>query len=154
MSKNLCAAYNYDALTNTLNASKAFIKKASQYGTTEYNTFRNLRNDNPDMKVVELQKVEKGNGLTYSKMEKVISMCRDMEVRFAVYETVKEYSQIQPNPYQFVKKWFEENYANWNQMSFDAENKFVPKTKAEMETEAKARAEQEKNKVTDMPKVS
>lgn len=151
MSKNLCAAYNYDALNNVLYASKVFVKKASQYGTTEYNTLKNLRNDNPGITIEEMQKVEKGNGLTYSKMEKVIGMCRDKEARFAVYETVKEYSQIQPNPYQFVKKWFEDNYANWNQMSFDAENKFVPKTKAEMEAEAKKMAEQEKNKVIDMP---
>lgn len=154
MSKNLCAAYNYDAVNNVLNASKAFIKKASQYGTTEYNILRNLRNDNPGVTVEEIQKVEKGHGLTYTKMEKVIGMCRDKEVRFMVYKTVKEYSQIQPNPYQFVKKWFEENYANWNQMSFDAENYFVPKTKAEMEAEAKEKAEQEANKVIDMPKAS
>ena len=152
MSKNLCAAYNYDAMENILYVSNAFRKKASQYGTTEYNTFRNLRNDNPGITIEEMQKVEKGRGLTYSKMEKVIGMCRDKEARFAVYETVKEYSQIQPNPYRFVKKWFEDNYANWNQMSFDAENKFVPKTKKEMEMEAKARAEQEKDKVIDMPK--
>ena len=92
--------------------------------------------------------------MLYSKMETVIGMCRDKEARFAVYETIKEYSQIQRNPYQFVKKWFEDNYANWNQMSFDAENKFVPKTKAEMEAEAKEKAEQEANKIIDMPKVS
>jgi len=61
---------------------------------------------------------------------------------------------IQRNPYQFVKKRFEDNYAKWNQMSFDAENKFVPKAKAEMEAEAKEKAEQEANKVIDMPKVS
>jgi len=154
MSKNLCAAYNYDAMENTLYVSNAFRKKASQYGTIEYNTLRNLRNENPGIRVEEMQKVEKGNGLNYSKMEKVISMCRDKEARFAVYETIKEYSQIQRNPYQFVKKWFEDNYANWNQMSFDAENKFVPKTKAEMEAEAKEKAEQEANKVIDMPKAS
>lgn len=39
MSKNLCAAYNYDAMENTLYVSNAFRKKASQYGTTEYNIF-------------------------------------------------------------------------------------------------------------------
>ena len=31
MSKNLCAAYNYDAMENTLYVSNAFRKKASQY---------------------------------------------------------------------------------------------------------------------------
>lgn len=152
MSKNLCAAYNYDAMENVLYVSNAFRKKASQYDTTEYNTLRNLRNDNPNITIKEMQKVEKGNGLTYSKMEKVIGMCRDKEERFAVYKTVKEYSQIQPNPYLFVKKWFEDNYANWNQLALDTENKFVPKTKAEMEAEAKENAEQEANKVIDMPK--
>ena len=74
MSKNLCAAYNYDAMENVLYVSNAFRKKASQYGTTEYNTLRNLRNDNPGIRVEEMQKVEKGNGLNYSKMEKVINM--------------------------------------------------------------------------------
>ena len=154
MSKNLCAAYNYDALNNVLNASKAFIKKASQYGTTEYNILRNLRNDNPGMQIVETQKVEKNNGLTYSKMETVIGKCRDKKERFARYEAVKELSKIQTNPYKFVKEWFEENYANWDQLALDSENKFVPKTKAEMEAEAKEKAEQEANKVIDMPKVS
>ena len=100
MSKNLCAAYNYDAMENTLYVSNAFRKKASQYGTIEYNTLRNLRNENPGIRVEEMQKVEKGNGLNYSKMEKVISMCRDKEARFAVYETIKEYSNPDSEKYK------------------------------------------------------
>ena len=59
MSKNLCAAYNYDAMENTLYVSNAFRKKASQYGTIEYNTLRNLRNDNPGIKVMEVPKSER-----------------------------------------------------------------------------------------------
>ena len=54
----------------------------------------------------------------------------------------------------YAEEWFEENYANWDQLALDSENMFVPKTKAEMEAEAKEKAEQEANKIIDMPKVS
>ena len=43
--------YNYDAITNTLTMTASFAKKASQLNTPEYNTVRQLRLDNPGMKI-------------------------------------------------------------------------------------------------------
>ena len=37
--------YNYDVQTNTLAMSPAFAKKASRYGTPEYNLVMQLRHD-------------------------------------------------------------------------------------------------------------
>lgn len=51
MTANKFAGYSYDAISNTLTMTAAFAKKASQLNTAEYNIVRQLRNDNPGMKI-------------------------------------------------------------------------------------------------------
>lgn len=45
------AGYSYDAISNTLTMTAAFAKKASQLNTPEYHIVRQLRLDNPGMKI-------------------------------------------------------------------------------------------------------
>ena len=141
-------SYNYDALNNTLTMTKAFARKASQLNTSEYKTLLQLRNDNPGMKVVMKEGNNKSvskntaSGITFKQMETFISQCRDSEPRLKTYERVKALSKVQRSPYKYVKDWFLTNYANYaDEPVFDEDGFVIVKTKAQMEQEAKEKAE-------------
>lgn len=141
-------SYNYDALNNTLTMTKAFARKASQLNTSEYKTLLQLRNDNPGMKIVMKESNNKSaskntaSGITFKQMETFISQCRDSEPRLNTYERVKALSKVQRSPYKYVKDWFLTNYANYaDEPVFDEDGFVIVKTKAQMEQEAKEKAE-------------
>lgn len=150
MTTNKIAGYSYDAISNTLTMTAAFAKKASQLNTPEYNIVRQLRNDNPGMKIEKSAAKASANrplNITFAKMEGYIALCRDKEARLKEFKKVKALSAIQSSPYKYVKTWFLNNYANYSeQPEFDADGFVVVKTKSQMEAEAKAKAEAEAKK--------
>ena len=141
------AGYSYDALTNTLTISATFAKKASQLNTNEYNILRQLRLDNPGMKIEKASPKASSNrpvSITFPQMESFIAQCRDSVKRLDAYNKVKALSKIQASPYAYVRKWFLDNYANYSvQPEFDADGFVIVKTKSQMEAEAKAKEEAE-----------
>ena len=150
MTPNKIAGYSYDAISNTLTMTAAFAKKASQLNTAEYNIVRQLRNDNPGMKIEKSAAKAPANrplNITFAKMEEYIKQCRDSKDRLEAFKKVKSLSKIQASPYKYVKTWFLNNYANYSeQPEFDAEGFVIVKTKSQMEAEKKAAAEaQEQN---------
>ena len=137
-------SYNFDAINTVLTITKDFARKASQLNTPEYKTLLQLRNDNPNLKIVmrEGGKAQSGSGITFKQMEAFIKQCRDSESRLELYERVKALSKVQRSPYKYVKDWFLTNYANYSENpEFDADNYVIVKTKAQMEQEAKGAAE-------------
>lgn len=131
----------YNPIDNTLTLSESFAKKASRPNTPEYRMLLQYRTDCPGLVILKKEKNSKNkpDSLTFSKMEHLISLCEDSAERMKKYQTVRALSQIQANPYQFVKRWFDENYANWKSVDLNEQNyTFVPKTRAEMEKEAVA----------------
>ena len=145
MTTKKIAGYSYDPITNTLTMTAAFAKNASQLHTAEYNIVRQLRNDNPGMKIEKsAAKVPSNRPLTitFAKMEEYIKQCRDSKDRLEAFKKVKTLSKIQASPYKYVKTWFLNNYANYSeQPEFDADGFVVVKTKSQMEAEKKAAAE-------------
>lgn len=145
MTTNKIAGYSYDPITNSLTMTAAFAKKASQLNTAEYNIVRQLRNDNPGMKIEKSAAKALSNrplNITFAKMEEYIKQCRDSKDRLEAFKKVKTLSKIQASPYKYVKTWFLNNYANYSeQPEFDAEGFVIVKTKSEMEAEKKAAAE-------------
>ena len=137
--------YNYDAITNTLTMTASFAKKASQLNTPEYNTVRQLRLDNPGMKIEKAIRKTPSNqpmNATFAQMEGFIAKCANSEERLDVFEKIKALSKIQASPYAYVRKWFLENYANYSeQPEFDAKGFVIAKTKSQMEAEKKAQEE-------------
>jgi len=138
--------YNYDAITNTLTMTASFAKKASQLNTPEYNTVRQLRLDNPGMKIEKAIRKTPSNqpmNATFAQMEGFIAKCANSEERLDVFEKIKALSKIQASPYAYVRKWFLENYANYSeQPEFDANGFVIAKTKSQMEAEKKAKAQE------------
>ena len=139
--------YNYDAITNTLTMTASFAKKASQLNTPEYNTVRQLRLDNPGMKIEKAIRKTPSNqpmNATFAQMEGFIAKCANSEERLDVFEKIKALSKIQASPYAYVRKWFLENYANYaEEPEFDANGFVIVKTKSQMEAEKKAKAQEE-----------
>ena len=145
MTTNKIAGYSYDPITNSLTMTAAFAKKASQLNTTEYNIVRQLRNDNPGMKIEKSAAKAPSNrplNITFAKMEEYIKQCRDSKDRLEAFKKVKTLSKIQASPYKYVKTWFLDNYANYSETPvFDADGFAVVKTKAQMDAEKKAAEE-------------
>lgn len=158
MTTNKIAGYSYDAISNTLTMTATFAKQASQLNTAEYNIVRQLRNDNPGMKIEKSAAKAPSNrplNITFAKMEEYIKNCRDGEIRLEAFKKVKSLSMIQSSPYQYVRTWFLDNYANYSeQPTFDADGFVIVKTKSEMEAEKKAQEEAEAAQtVAEQPKL-
>lgn len=108
------------AASRTIEVSKSFNNRASQYGTPEYNNLQNVRRDYPGFEVVVVaaRKATKSNkpsykGLTYDYMEKYISKHDDEK-----NSTMNEYMNLRAMTdeaeeacaealsYQEIKVWF------------------------------------------------
>ena len=137
------AAYSFDAISNTLTCSAAFLKKSSALNRPEYLTVKQLRADNPGMKIVPAEKKAREKrplNITFQKMEDFIGMCADSANRLEAFRKVRSLSKIQSSPYQYVKIWFLDNYANYSeQPEFDSNGFVIVKTRAEMDAELLAR---------------
>ena len=129
--------YSYNAITNTLTVSAAFLKNAATLHSKEYEIIRTLRADHGDITIVtEERRRSASRAMTFKQMEMHIKQCRDANKRLEAFEKVKALSKIQRSPYNYVKTWFMENYANYSEQPvFDEEGYVIVKTKAEMDAE-------------------
>ena len=157
MKKTNVTGYSFDPITNVVTCSESFLKKASRLNSPEYLVLKQFRAEIPGLKI---EKGEKKNGnrplnITFAKMEEYIKNCRDGETRLEAFQKVKSLSKIQSSPYQYVRTWFLENYANYSeQPTFDADGFVIVKTKSEMEAEKKAQEEAEAAQpVAEQPKL-
>ena len=129
-------SYNYDAISNTLTVSPTFLKNAGNLHSKEYEIIRKLRADHGDVKIVCESNRTAPRMMTFKQMSTHIAQCRDAQTRMAAFDRVKALSKIQKSPYNYVKTWFLDNYANYSEQPvFDEEGYVVVKTKAEMDSE-------------------
>ena len=157
MKKTNVTGYSFDPLTNVVTCSESFLKKASRLNSPEYNVLKQFRAEIPGLKIEKSEKKSSNRPLniTFAKMEEYIKNCRDGETRLEAFKKVKSLSKIQSSPYQYVRTWFLDNYANYSeQPTFDADGFVVVKTKSEMEAEKKAQEEAETAQtVTEQPEL-
>lgn len=100
---------------NTIVITKAFEKKASVYGSTEYQMLKDVQNDNPGF-TIEIKgaknKREAFKGLTYEYMEKYIAAKDKDGTIMAEYEMLRGISKeakallVEPATYHEMKVWF------------------------------------------------
>lgn len=135
--------YCFDIFTNTLSITDSFAKKASKYNSPEYQILMQLRADNPELVIVKAEKRTSHKAISFKEMEGFISKCDNKEQRLKEFKTIQALAKIQPSPYNAVKTWFLENYANYaEQPKFDENGFVIVKTKSQMETEKKAAGQQ------------
>lgn len=108
--------------------SKAFLAKASQLGTSEFETVRKLMEMLPRYKFVQKESIKKNpnkktyRNLTYDNMKKYIEANEKNPVAMlAEFQNVKAKSCIQSSPYAYVKKWFLEQYPDYTESKTEQE---------------------------------
>jgi len=101
--------------TKTLELSKSFSKKASMYGSEEYNTLTAAKNDYPSYKILitasaRRKAKDSHKGLSYEYMEQYIKKQENHEKKLNEFYilTAKNVDKetVTPAHYTTVKKWF------------------------------------------------
>ena len=114
---NACEA-NHE--NNTILCGKTFMKKASKYGTAEYNEFVGMKRDFPTYKVVVVEpKKAEGKmslkGLTREFMEHhIITRFGEGSDEHKDFLNQMRMSNAYTNPYMYMRKWFVNKYPNWD----------------------------------------
>ena len=131
----------------TAQVTKAFEKKACIFGTEEFNLWREYKAIYPDAKMVT-KKIKKNEdqkrrrNKTFENMEAYIATQPNAEDLKKEFETIKQRSQIQKSPYQYVLSWFEAKFDGYNDLDqFMAEKEAERKAKEAEKAAEKAAAE-------------
>ena len=131
----------------TAQVTKAFEKKACIFGTEEFNLWREYKAIYPDAKMVT-KKIKKNEdqkrrrNKTFENMDAYIATQPNAEDLKKEFETIKQRSQIQKSPYQYVLSWFETKFEGYDDLDqFMAEKEAERKAKEAEKAAEKAAAE-------------
>ena len=131
----------------TAQVTKAFEKKACIFGTEEFKLWREYKKEFPKAKMVtksikKSEKQKKRRNMTFDNMEAYIATQPDAKALKKEFETIKQRSQIQKSPYQYVLSWFEAKFEGYNDLKqFMAEKEAERKAKEAEKAAEKAAAE-------------
>ena len=131
----------------TAQVTKAFEKKACIFGTEEFKLWREYKKEFPKAKMVtksikKSEKQKKRRNMTFDNMEAYIATQPDAKALKKEFETIKQRSQIQKSPYQYVLSWFEAKFEGYNDLKqFMAEKETERKAKEAEKAAEKAAAE-------------
>ena len=127
--------------------TKAFEKKACIFGTEEFKLWREYKKEFPKAKMVT-KSIKKNpdqknrRNMTFENMEAYIATQPDAKALKKEFETIKQRSQIQKSPYQYVLSWFEAKFDGYNDLDqFMAEKEAERKAKEAEKAAEKAAAE-------------
>ena len=101
--------YSIDFTTNTITVTKKFLEQASMMGSEAFNIMTQLRQMNMTI-ITKAPTKRKNTQLTYSKMEKFISLLEEADKYKAEFAAVKNESTAQNMPYAYVQKWFKKTF--------------------------------------------
>ena len=101
------SAIEVNAIENSIIVSKAFYKRASAFGSAEYEALRSAILDNPTAKIV-FQTIEKKTygGLTFEKMMDYIKTQPDSDKMLIKFAAVQRIAKAKGSLYPLTKKWF------------------------------------------------
>ena len=128
----------------TAQVTKAFEKKACIFGTEEFKLWREYKKEFPKAKMVT-KSIKKNpdqknrRNMTFENMEAYIATQPDAKTLKKEFETIKQRSQIQKSPYQYVLSWFEAKFEGYNDLKqFMAEKEAERKAKEAEKAAAEA----------------
>ena len=131
----------------TAQVTKAFEKKACIFGTEEFKLWREYKKEFPKAKMVT-KSIKKNpdqknrRNMTFENMEAYIATQPDAKTLKKEFETIKQRSQIQKSPYQYVLSWFEAKFEGYDDLKqFMAEKEAERKAKEAEKAAEKAAAE-------------
>ena len=104
-----------DRDAKTITATREFLIRAGQFGSTEFNILLDMQKANPGFKVTE-QKCRRNSdkvvhaALTYDKMVDFMKGYHkdenELKAALSEYIIIKKTSKTMPAAYAYVKKWF------------------------------------------------
>lgn len=117
MKKTNVNGYSYDVATNTLTVTADFAKKASQLNTLEYRIVKQYRAECPGITIQRKTSnaSHSHKGIKYADMERYMKMCRTADRYLFVFGKVRELSKGQPNPYKYVRTWFDNLFPHYSE---------------------------------------
>ena len=124
--------------------TKAFMKQAAIFGTEEFKLWREYKKEFPKAQMVTKSIKKNPNqknrrNMTFENLEAYIATQPDAKALKKEFETIKQRSQIQKSPYQYVLSWFEAKFEGYNDLKqFMAEKETERKAKEAAEKEAAA----------------
>ena len=106
--------------TKTLTITKAFAALAMRPNTAEANLLADMKALFPDLKISYRThysgKPHPYKGLTYKKMETYINLHENATELMETFETVKAIAATQPNPHNYVCKWFLQQFPDYKEI--------------------------------------
>lgn len=115
MKKNI----NVNPITQTIEVSTTFLKRALIFGTPEYYELKEIRVAEPNFSVKEIS-IKKNankktyNNLTFAAMIAHINLMETDEAQkdktIKEFEEIQKYSKVRGSSYPIVKKWFLNKY--------------------------------------------
>lgn len=102
--------YFFDVNTKTLYMTKAFERKALQYGSEEFKLGKELRKMFPDIKTEIKVRPSKAKPLTYKQMEAFIALLPTAQEDLKEMERQRKMSVAYKSPFRYMETWFEKKY--------------------------------------------
>ena len=125
--------YRINHENSTISCGKTFMKKAGVYGSAEYNVLVGLKQDFPDYRIITVvparaEERMSMRGLTCEFMEHHIArLYGEDSVAYKTFREQLAYSEAYKNPYMYMRKWFVENYPDWDGKEARRQEKRVQK---------------------------
>lgn len=106
--------YYFDHVSNTLYATKSFLKEAEQFGSAACDVIIQARAMYPDI-AIQTYATEKRNNtaIPYKYMVRYISLMPDAAEAIREMESVKLMSHSQKSPFKYVENWFKKKYPEY-----------------------------------------
>ena len=107
--------YRIDWQTNTFTMTKKFAAEANHYGTEAYNMLMDARAKGFNLVVRKEKKPRKvcPTRITFKQMEIILSCMDYADERLAQLHAVMDAGKGQKNQYEYVRRWFLENYPHF-----------------------------------------
>lgn len=118
--------YFVDFSKNIITVSRSFFEEAAKdTESAAYQKMLELRALGMNIKIAAKKRSKTGR-LSYDKMQKLIDCLVDAEIYREEFEAVRKVSKGQKNPYQYVLKWFENRFPNYDGLpEFDEKLRLV-----------------------------
>ena len=121
--------YEINWTNNTSTMTKKFAEEAKEPGTVAFKSMMDLRKRGLDFDVIVRKAAPRKacpSRMTFRQMEIYLSCLTNPDERMAQLHTVMAESKSQTNPYEHVRKWFNQNYPNFTDIPvLDSNNRII-----------------------------
>lgn len=110
--------YKLDFSTNTLIVNYKFHKAMGDFGSPEYNRYKEIKADFPQLRVVvkagrTITTTRPTKRLTYENMDSFIGCYENRDELRVSFAIVREKSKLLASPYKYVRDWFETQFPDY-----------------------------------------